>query len=145
MSEVYKKAKAFKEKYPMTISWRIEQHCKVIDLHLNPGEEVIYAFVAQKNPNSLDIITTCVVALTNKRIVIGQKRLLFGYFFKSITPDMFNDVTVKLGLIWGKVFIDTVKEFICLSNIQREALPAIETEVSSYMMEAKKEYLRNQE
>ena len=28
----------------------------------------------------------------------------------SITPDLFNDLSVYEGLIWGKVDIDTVKE-----------------------------------
>ena len=137
-SLVYQKVKEFKEKYPMTISWRIKKHCKIIDTHLNPDEVVNYAFAAQKNDNSFDIITTYVVALTNKRILLGQKRLFFGYFFKAITPDMFNDITVSMGLIWGKVHIDTVKEIVHLSNIQKEALDDIETAVTEYMMEEKK-------
>ena len=146
MSNVYEKVKEFKDKYPMTVAWRLKQHCKIVDLHLNPDEEIIYAFAAQKNDNPLDIITSSVIALTNKRIVIAQKRMVFGYFFKSITPDMFNDLTVKMGLVWGKVYIDTVKEFVCLSNIQREALPEIETAITAYMMEEKKKYgLREEE
>lgn len=140
MSEVYKQAKLFKDKYPITVAWRLKQHCKVIDLHLNPDEKIIYVFVAQKNDNPFDIITSSVIALTNKRILIGQKRLVFGYFLKAITPDMFNDLTVKMGIVWGKVYIDTVKEFVCLSNIQREALPEIETSITSFMMEEKKKY-----
>lgn len=138
--DVYSRVKDFKNKYPMTVSWRLKAHSKIIEKHLNPDEEVIYAFAAQKNDNPLDIVTTSVVALTNKRIIVAQKRLFFGYFFKSITPDMFNDLTVKMGIIWGKIYIDTVKEFIKFSNIQREALPEIETAITSYMMEAKKEY-----
>ena len=146
MSNVYEKVKEFKDKYPMTVAWRLKQHCKIVDLHLNPDEEVVYAFAAQKNDNPLDIITSSVIALTNKRIVIAQKRMVFGYFFKSITPDMFNDLTVKMGLVWGKVYIDTVKEFVCLSNIQREALPEIETAITDDMMEEKKKYgLREEE
>ena len=146
MSNVYEKVKEFKDKYPMTVAWRLKQHCKIVDLHLNPDEEVLYAFAAQKNDNPLDIITSSVIALTNKRIVIAQKRMVFGYFFKSITPDMFNDLTVKMGLVWGKVYIDTVKEFVCLSNIQKEALPEIETAITAYMMEEKKKYgLREEE
>ena len=90
--------------------------------------------------NPIYIITSAVIVLTNKRIIIAQKRLVFGYLFKSITPDMFNDLNVHMGLIWGKVYIDTVKEFVCLSNIQREALPEIETAITSYMMEEKKKY-----
>lgn len=141
-SLVYQKVKEFKQKFPMTISWRLKAHSKVIEEHLNPGEVVNYAFAAQKNTNPFDIITTYVVVLTNKRILLGQKRLLFGYFFKAITPDMFNDITVSMGLIWGRVTIDTVNEQVYLSNIQREALDDIETAVTEYMMREKKKYAK---
>lgn len=137
---IYSFVKEFKRKYPLTISWRLHQNSKVIEQHINPDEEVIYAFAAQKNSNPFDIITTCVVALTNKRILIGQKRVLFGYFYYSITPDMFNDLSIYMGLLWGKVCIDTVKEEIYLSNIQKEALLEIETQISQLMMEEKKKY-----
>ena len=139
-SIVYEKAREFKQKYPMTIAWRLKKHAKVIEQHLNPDEEVNYVFAAQKNDNPFDIITTYMVVLTNKRILLGQKRLLFGYFFKAITPDMFNDLTVSMGLIWGKVHIDTVKEIVHLSNIQREALDEIETNITEYMMAEKQKY-----
>ena len=141
-SLVYQKAKEFKQKFPMTISWRLKAHSKVIEEHLNPGEVVNYAFAAQKNANPFDIITTYVVVLTNKRILLGQKRLLFGYFFKAITPDMINDITVSMGLIWGRVTIDTVNEQVYLSNIQKEALDDIETAVTEYMMREKKKYAK---
>lgn len=139
-SVVYERVKNFKRKYPMTVAWRLKSHCKIIDVHLNPGEVVKYAFACQKNDSPLDIITTNVVALTNKRILIGQKRLLFGYSFTAITPDMFNDLKVTMGLIWGKVYIDTIKEFVTFSNIQREALPEIETCITEYMMIEKRKY-----
>lgn len=140
---VYSKIKAFKQRYPMTIGWRLKAHSKVIEKHLNPGETVQYAFIAQKNDNPLDIITSYAIVLTNKRILLGQKRLLFGYFFIAITPDMFNDLSIKMGLIWGKIYIDTVKEVVKLSNIQKDALDEIETNITEYMMEEKKKYVLN--
>ncbi len=140
--DVYKKVQAFKKKYPKTISWRLKKHSKIVEHHLNPGEVVRYAFACQKNDNPLDIITTYVVALTNKRILLGTKRVLFGYLFTAITPDMFNDLCVRMGLIWGKIEIDTVKETVFLSNIQKEALDEIETAITEYMMEEKRKYGR---
>ena len=142
MGVVYKKVLKFKKKYPSTVTWRLRQHADVVERHLNPGEEVFYVFAAQKNDNPLNIIETGVVALTSKRILIGRKRLLFGYFLDSITPDMFNDLKVQGGLIWGKVYIDTIKEFVTLSNIANDALTEIETAISDYMTEAKKEYAK---
>lgn len=142
---VYEELKKFKKKYPMTISWRLKKHAKIIEKHLNPEEKVLYAFAAQKNDNPLDIITTYAVVITNKRILLASKRVLFGYFLISITPDLFNDLNVKMGIIWGKVIIDSVKEVVTLSNIQREALDEIETAVTEYMMEEKQKYKQKAE
>lgn len=137
---VYQQLKNFKNKYPWTISWRLKKHAKIIEAHLNPDEQILYAFSAQKNNNPFDIITTYAVVITNKRIMLASKRMIFGYFLVSITPDMFNDLSVKMGLIWGKVIIDTVKEVVVLSNIQRDAVNEIETNITEYMMEEKKKY-----
>ena len=73
-------------------------------------------------------------------ILLAQKRVVFWYLFYSITPDLFNDLKVTAGLIWGKVIIDTVKERIILSNIDKKALDEIETNISENMMKQKKEY-----
>lgn len=139
MGKVYKYALRFKNKYPMTVAWRLKQNASVIEKHLNPDEEVLYAFAAQKNDNPFDMVGTGVVALTNKRILIGRKRVVFGYFLDSITPDMFNDLKIKGGLFWGKVYIDTLNELVVLSNIANSALPEIETRLSTYMLEMAKD------
>jgi len=142
---IYEEILKFKRKYPITIAWRLKKNSLIAERHLNPDEKVLYTFAAQKNDSFLDIFSSAVVVLTNKRILIGRKRVVFGYFLDSITPDMFNDLKVKSGLIWGKILIDTVKEFVVLSNIDISALPEIETNISSYMMEAKKEYVRRED
>ncbi len=146
MESVYEKALAFKQKYPLCIAWRLRRNASIIEKHLNEGETVDYVFVAQKNDNPFHIIGSCVVALTNKRILIGRDRVVIGYFLDSITPDLFNDLKVKAGIVFGKLHIDTIKEFITLSNIDRRALPEIETEISTFMMEQKQKYgLNHQE
>ena len=137
---IYDMLRNFKRKYPKTICWRLKAHAKIIALHLNPGEVIKYAFAAQKNDNPLDVVTTFAIVLTNKRILLASKRKLFGYFFTAITPDMFNDLSVKMGIIWGKIAIDTIKEEVILSNIQREALDEIETNITEYMMNEKQKY-----
>lgn len=84
---------------------------------------MLYAFPGQQNDNFWDVFSTCVICLTNHRILIGQKHLLFGYSLTSITPDLFNDMEVYQGLIWGKVVIDTMKEVVILTNLDKHALP----------------------
>ena len=137
----YDYVRKFMSKYPLTIGWRLKKNAAIIDKHLNADEEIRYAFVAQKNDRFYTIINTAVVVLTNKRILIGRDRVVVGYFLDSITPDLFNDLKVRSGFIWGKVEIDTVKEFIVLTNIDKRALPEVETEISAFMMEMKKKRL----
>ena len=141
MGATYNELMKYKKKYHHGIAWRLAKHCEVIDLHLNSDEKVLYAFPGQKNDSFTHIFSTCVVCLTNKRIVIGQKFLLWGYKLTSITPDLFNDLEVRQELIWGRVVIDTVKEVVTITNLDKSALPEIETSISSFMMEEKQRYV----
>lgn len=137
---MYNEVLKFKKKYPSTIAFRLKEHCKVLEKHLNPGEKVIYIFAGQKNAHSIAIPNTFVIALTSERLVFARKRLFFGYFFYAITPDMFNDLKVNSGIIWGQIVIDTVKELAYISNVSKDALDEIETAITEYMMEEKKKY-----
>ena len=143
--DIYLGAKEFKKKYPKTIAFRLKAHAKVASKFVDNGEKVKYVFVAQKNFKSYEICNTNIVVLTDKRLVVATKRLLFGYFYRVITPDMFNDLTIKQGPIWGKVIIDTVKEEVILSNIDRNALAEIDDNITMTMIEEKKEYGRDLE
>ena len=143
MKKSYELASKFMKKYPMTVAWRVKHHCKIIDKHLNPGEDILYMFAGQKNDSMVDLFHTCVLAFTNKRIMIATDRVLFGYFFRSITPDMYNDLTVSKGIIWGRIVIDTVKEVITITNVDAKALDEVETNITEIMIECKKEYIRN--
>ena len=139
MNNSYTYVKEFMKKYPMTIAWRVKQHCKVIDKHLNSNEKILYMFAGQKNNRAVDIFNTYVVVFTNKRIIVATKRVVFGYFFKSITPDMYNDLTIHRGLIWGSILLDTIKEVITITNIDIKALDEIETNITEIVLKQKKE------
>ncbi len=145
MGYIYEQAKKFKRKYHMSVAWRLKKNSRIVEKHLNDDEEVKYVFLGQKNDKFYDLFSTAVLVMTDKRLLIGRKRIVFGYFLNSITPDMFNDLKIAGGIFWGKVYIDTVKEFVTLSNISNDALTEIETEISSYMMEMKKDYKKNDE
>lgn len=135
-------AMTYAKKYPGTVAWRVKSHAKVIDKHLGQQEEVIYAFAGQKNDEVYNVFTSCVVAITNKRIIVGMKRLLFGYFLWSITPDMFNDLTVISNIMFGKIIIDTIKEKIIITNLSKKSLSEIEANISENMMILKEKYIK---
>lgn len=137
---VYEEAKAFKKKYPLTIAWRLRQNSKIVEKHLNPEEKVKYVFVGQKNNKFYDIFSTGVIAITNKRILIGRKRIIFGYALDSVMPYMYNDLNIRAGVFWGKVVVDTIKETIVFSNLDKASLSEIETSISESMMALKKKY-----
>lgn len=139
MKSVYQQVMEFKKRHPGTVAWRVKEHSKIIEKHLNSGEVVTYAFACQKNFVSYEIFRTFVVAVTNERILIAQKRMLFGYLLISITPELYNDLSVHMGLFWGKIYIDTIKETVQLSNISKDALPEIEENITEFMYQAKKE------
>lgn len=137
---IYKNVKRFKKKYPLTIAWRLKSNSGVLEKHLNPDEEVKYVFTGQKNNRFYDFFSTGVIAITNKRILIGRKRLVWGYMLDSVMPYMYNDLNIRAGLIWGKVVIDTIKEEIIFSNIDKAALNEIETNISESMIALKRKY-----
>ena len=142
MNYICEQAKEFKKRYPMTVAWRLNSHSKVIKKHLSSDEAILYVFAGQKSPFIWDMFSTYLVALTNKRILVAEKRLLFGYYFISVTPEMFNDLSVQSGIIWGKVFIDTIKEQVIINNIDKRALAEIQNKVSEYMLEEKRKVVK---
>ena len=142
---VYNLVCRFKRKYPMTIANNLKKHSKVAASVIDPDEKAHYAFCGQKNDTHGMIFDTCVVVVTNKRLIIGQKRLLWGYQIASIKPEMFNDLKIHAGLVWGKVEIDTVKELIWISNLDKKSLDEIETNVNRIMLENKKRHKEEKE
>ena len=68
--------------------------------------------------------------------------MCFGYALDSVMPYMYNDMNIRTRIIWGKIIIDTVKEVIVFSNIDKAAMEEIETNVSENMMRLKKKYPR---
>lgn len=133
MNNVYELAKKFKDKYFGTIAFRLRAHASVIEEHLNDGEKVLYVFCGQKGFSNKEIFSTCVVTFTNERILIATKRVLWGYFLTTVTPELFNDLKVQSGIIFGRVIIDTAKELITVSNLGKGSLKEVESAISTYM------------
>ncbi len=140
----YQELRLFTSKFHGSLTWfRLKQHCSVIDRHLNPNEKIEFCFAGQLGEGN--IFNTAVIAVTSERILIGQKRLLGRYRLSSVTPDLYNDLQVYSGILWGKVTIDTVKELIKVSYLTKSGLPEIETMITMNMQEAKKKYKRKGE
>ena len=137
MNSIYDEALKFKKNYPATLAFRIKKHSQVAERHLDSDETLKYVFVGQKNNTNLELPNTYLIALTSKRMLVAKKRMLFGYMFYAITPNMLNDVKIKSSILWGKVIIDTVKELVVISNLDIRSLDKVETAITKYMIEKK--------
>ena len=60
--------------------------------------------------------------------------------YTQITPDLYNDMRIYRGLLFGKITIDTVKEVVTISNLSKSSLDDIETNISQFMMKEKLKY-----
>ena len=145
MGKVYDQVCMFKSKYPGTITWwRLRKHSKVVEDHLGNDEEPLYSFAGQKTSDIFDVFSTSVLTVTNRRILIGQDHIITGYTLISITPDMFNDLTAYCGILFGRITIDTVKEKVIFSALDKNSLSEIENAITSNMMEQKQKYTLRQ-
>ena len=46
------------------------------------------------NTLTFDFVNTYIIAITNQRIMLATKRIVFGYFFKSISFDLSSSILV---------------------------------------------------
>ncbi len=138
MNKIIDEVIKFKNKYPITLAFRLKSHAKVAEKHLDYDEELKYVFAGQKNDTNFQFPNTFLIALTSKRMLFARKRLLYGYLFYAITPDMLNDVKIEANLLWGKIIIDTVKELVTISNLSKKSLDEVETAITKYMIEKRK-------
>ena len=87
------------------------KHFKVIEDNLMNNEEVLMAFIGLHNYKSVTKHeNNYAYAITNKRILLGQKNALAGQDFHSISLKNINDITFNSGALFGIVTIDTIKE-----------------------------------
>lgn len=142
MKSTYEQAKEFKNKFPFTIAFRIKKHAEVIDKHLHDGEKTSYVFCGQKGKASLFFNKSCVVAITNERLVVGQKRLFWGYFFTTVTPDVYNDFKIFNGMLWSEILVDTLDEEVHITKINPNGAIDVQKHITKFMMEEKKKYAK---
>ena len=142
----YDNLKLFKKKYPGSVTWfRLKKHCAIIDKHLNPNETIDFVIAGQLDNDNLSFFNTGVLAITSERILVAQNRLFIGYKLSSITPELYNDMQVDSGLIWGTLCIDTVKEKIYVSNLAKSSLAEIETSITMFMHDAKNKNINTEQ
>lgn len=92
------------------------KHFKVIEDTLMKDEEVLMTFIGLHNFESLaKHENNYAYAVTNKRIIMAQKKLLAGENIKMVLLHLLNDISLETatgkGMVMNAVLtIDTVKE-----------------------------------
>lgn len=90
--------------------WGIK-HFKLIEESLLPHEEVKMPFIGLHNYiSSTKHDGNFAYAVTNKRIIMAQKKQITGENFQTVSLDNINDITFKSGVLFGILTIDTIKE-----------------------------------
>ena len=92
------------------------KHFEIIENNLQPDEKVLMTFIGLHNYISISKHeNNFAYALTDKRLIFAQKKLLVGEIIKSISLDFINDVTLETatgsGLLMNAILtFDTMKE-----------------------------------
>lgn len=117
--------------------WRLK-HFKVVEQQLKDDEDVLVCFIGLKN--FVDIAhheENWAYAITNKRIIIGQKGLI-GEKVDVISLRDLNDVSFRKGLVFGVLIIDTIKEEFSV-GLNKNSATSIHELVTNALMNLKEE------
>lgn len=117
--------------------WRLK-HFKVVEQQLKDDEDVLVCFIGLKN--FVDIANhdeNWAYAITNKRIIIGQKGLI-GEKVDVISLRDLNDISFRKGLVFGVLIIDTIKEVFNV-GLNKNSATAIHELVTNALMDLKEE------
>lgn len=88
------------------------RHFTIIEEVLDNNEEVYMTFIGLKDYLSVsDHKNNYAYAITNKRIIIGQSKLMgLGKDIQTISMDRISDISLSKGMVMGVVTIDTLGE-----------------------------------
>ena len=75
-------------------------------------------------------------ALTNKRIMMAQKKAIVGEVFQTVSLNNINDITFKSGLLYGKLTVDTIKEKFNI-EVEKDTAKRIKSSFHTIMDELK--------
>lgn len=118
-----------------TKKWGIK-HFGVIEQNIMPDEKILMCFIGLYNVQGITKNDgNFAFAVTNKRIICAQKHLV-GETVATIAIDKINDVSVKTGLVFGTITIDSLHEIINVTVNKLEAR-SISDRLHAAIIEAK--------
>lgn len=97
---------------------KIYAHFEVIERNLSPNEEVNFCFVSNGvNDRSGHALLGGLMAVvfTNKKMIYAQRRPIMGDYVKTVSYDNINDISSKIGWVFGEIIVDSITEYMDFS------------------------------
>ena len=115
---------------------KILRHFEIVERNLAANEEVLLAFISNgvnDRTNQCVLGGAMAVALTSQKLIYAQRRPVMGDFVKTVSYDNINDISSKIGWIFGEIVIDSLTEYMRFSvdkigveGLRNKALELIE-------------------
>ena len=109
------------------------KHFGVVAAQLEPDEDVRMAFVGLHNQDGMKNDGNFAYAVTNKRILLGQKKLM-GQDLATVMLPQITDVTTSTGMLLGTVTINTLGTIFNV-GINKQAVQAVSDRLHSLLAE----------
>lgn len=95
------------------------KHFDVVEEQLQDGERVSVSFVGLHEQQGSGLGGNFAYAITNKRLIMGQRGVLGRDKTKTVLIEHLNDITIKNSMTWRIIEIDTIKDHFLIKNNTR--------------------------
>lgn len=102
---IYEKVMEFKNKFSGVPATRLERHAEVAMKSLAEGENVLHVYCGLD-----EFYRTQIVVVTDRRVIVARKKLLFGSRISSIDRDKVCNIHNRRSLLWNDIFFNTLTE-----------------------------------
>lgn len=104
----------------MNRKWGIK-HFTLIQDSLSADEDALMCFIGLHNYQSATKHdNNYAYTITNKRIIMAQKKVI-GESIQTVAINNLNDITLKTGMVFGVITIDTMKEVFNIAIAKQHA------------------------
>lgn len=121
----------------MNKTWGIK-HFTLIEKALKSDEEAIMCFIglhnyisATKHDNNF------AYAITSKRIIMAQQKII-GQIVQTVAIEHLNDITLNLGIVFGIITVDTIKEKFNVA-VDRQAAKNINNRIDEALLSVRQQ------
>ena len=112
-----------------TVKSATKKHFGVVAEQLQSDERALISFAGLHEQEGSGLQGAFAYAITNKRLIMGQKGVMGRSKTKTVLIEHLNDITVRNSMTWRNIEIDTIKDHFLVrnnSNTSKELGPRIQ-------------------